>query len=93
MCADCLQHLHQTNRISSCYTKSLKKFFEGEIFVVIWSFSCLKTIFLDLYQEKLDTQIIDTCNTDIEMPYRLQLHLLKEKIPHTGDTNSLDRCG
>ena len=34
VCADGSQHFHETNRINSCYTKSLKNFFFDYIFFV-----------------------------------------------------------
>ena len=40
VCADGSQHLHETNRISSCYTKSLRIFFEG-----IFIFLCIFGVF------------------------------------------------
>ena len=61
VCADGSQHLHETNRINYFYTKSLRKFFLEDIFLLLLLFgvfSCLKTLFLDFQQEKL------SCNAD-----------------------------
>ena len=68
------QHLHETNRINSFiinhYGISFKEIFN--IFWLFWSFfvSCIRTLFLDIHQEKL------SCNADIEMPYCIQFPLM-----------------
>ena len=65
MCADGSQHLHESNRINSCYIISLRNFFLENIFiffVAFWSFFMSEHLVLDFHQEKF------SCNADIEMP-------------------------
>ena len=43
VCADGSQHFHETNRINSCYTKSLKNFFLITFF--LWLFAVLSCLY------------------------------------------------
>ena len=62
VCADGSHHVHETNRIYSFYTKTLKENLWKDIFIFLWLFgvfSCLKTFFLDFHPGKL------SCNADV----------------------------
>ena len=64
MCADWSQHLHETNRINVCYTKSLRKLVLEDIFIFLCIFgiiSCLKTLCLDFHQENFFVTPIFRC--------------------------------
>ena len=60
VCAAWSEHLHETKRINSSYTKSLRIFFGGQniIFVDFWIFWCLETLIFDFIKKNfLVTQI------------------------------------
>ena len=84
VCADGSQHLHETNRINSCYSKSLRIFFE-DIFIFLWLFrvfSGLKTLFLDFLLEKL------SLNAEVKTSYCVQLPSLTQ--PNKFDYKNLE---